>query len=238
MRWLFLMTLLAPPAFAQDIFILGEVHDNPHHHAKQLEVMQEIRPRAVVFEMLSLAEAERVNEATALPELSWSNIGDYEELLAYDAPKLGAALPKGDVRAAFQQGAAEVFGADAALYGLDQPLPADQFEARKQAQFEAHCEAMPLEMMGGMVQAQRLRDASFARTTLAALDRYGAPIVVITGNGHARKDWGMPVYLRAARPEVTVWSLGQSEGGVIAGMFDQVHDAPSPERGDPCAAFR
>ncbi len=77
-----------------------------------------------------------------------------------------------------------------------------------------------------------------AREALDAFDEVGGPVVVITGNGHARKDWGVPSYLAQVRPELRVVSLGQSEDGTLPeGGFDMIIDAPSVERDDPCAAF-
>ena len=166
---------------------------------------------------------------------------------------VGAALSRDDVRAAFGDGAASVFGGQSALYGLTESLPAAEQglrqteslpaaeqAAREALQFDAHCGAMPLEMTGGMVEAQRLRDAAFARTVLGAIDTYGTPVVLITGNGHARTDWGVPAYLTRARPDLDVVAIGQGEDGVPPqGTFDaEIIDAPSPDRPDPCAAFQ
>jgi len=97
-----------------------------------------------------------------------------------------------------------------------------------------------LDMMGGMVEAQRLRDARFARAALEALSKHGAPVVVVTGNGHARRDWGIPHMIGLAAPELAVFSVGFLEGADAADdrRFDAVMVADAPERGDPCAAFR
>ena len=183
-----------------DVLILGEQHDNPAHHARQAQAIRDGAPKAVIYEMLTPEEAAQlagvdrsVEAMTAATEgFHWSNIADYADVLAHSPVIVGAALPREQVRAAFGDGAAAVFGAGADVYGLIDALPEEELATRKQAQFDAHCEAMPLAMMGGMVEAQRLRDAAFARATLEALETYGAPVVVITGNGHARMDWGCP----------------------------------------------
>jgi hypothetical protein len=230
-----------------DVVILGEVHDNQAHHAVQARLVEELEAAAVVFEMLTPEEAQALSDVSrdaaamiaAVGGFHWANIADYAEILAASPVIIGAAPDRDSVRAAFSDGAAVTFGPDAEIYGLDQALDDAEQERREALQYDAHCEAMPAEMMGGMVEAQRLRDAAFARAVIAAFDRYGAPIVLITGNGHARTDWGVPVYLARARPELSVLALGQGEAGAApGGDFDVVlTDAPPAERPDPCDAF-
>ena len=230
-----------------DVMIIGEYHDNPVHHAQQQNAVNEIRPAAVVYEMLTPEEEAALADVPRNPDamrqatqgFHWTNIADYADVLARSPVIIGAALPRTTMRAAFSDGAAAAFGADAAQYGLSASLPSEQQATREALQFDAHCAAMPLEMMAGMVEAQRLRDAHFARTVLGALDRYGAPVILITGNGHARTDWGVPTYLTAVRPGLALESIGQGEDGVPPpGSFTwTLTDAPAPPREDPCAAF-
>ena len=85
---------------------------------------------------------------------------------------------------------------------------------------------------------QRLRDAVLARAVLRATDETGGPVAVITGNGHARKDRGIPTFLSRMRPGLSVFVLGQSEDGTITGEYDAVIDSPGVEREDPCLAFK
>ena len=234
--------------YTEDVVILGELHDNPTHHQRQHNAVNDIQPKAVVFEMLTpdearqLADVPRTTAAmqAATDGFHWSNIADYAGVLARSPVIVGAALPREDMRAAFSDGAASVFGTDADVYGLTTPLPAAEQNTRELGQFDAHCAAMPREMMGGMVEAQRLRDAAFARAVIAAVDSYGVPVVLITGNGHARTDWGVPRYLAQVRPDLVVASVGQGEEGrAPAGQFTNlITDAPAPDRSDPCAAFR
>jgi hypothetical protein len=62
---------------------------------------------------------------------------------------------------------------------------------------------------------------------------------VITGNGHAREDWGAPHALRIAAPDVTYFTIGQGEAGQMPdGGFGLTLDGPTVDRGDPCDAFR
>lgn len=240
-----------PPA---DIVILGEYHDNPAHHANQARAVAAIGPTALVFEMLSPDQAARVTpelrgDAAALGAAleweasGWPDFAMYHPIFtaAPEAPVVGAARPRSEVRAAFADGAAAVFGSGAARFGLSTPLPEAEQATREAGQVAAHCNALPAEMAGGMVEAQRLRDAAFARAALEALEAHGAPVVVITGNGHARRDWGMPAALARAAPDVAVLSIGQIEQRPDAAGPALPYDlwlvtAPA-EREDPCAAF-
>jgi uncharacterized iron-regulated protein len=103
----------------------------------------------------------------------------------------------------------------------------------------AHCDALPEDMLPGMVAVQRLRDAVLARAVIRALEETGGPVAVITGNGHARRDWGVPAVLSEVAPDLDVWVLGQTEEDrPLEGGFDTVKSAPAAERPDPCAAFQ
>ncbi len=229
-----------------DVLVLGEVHDNPAHHDVQVQWLEAFAVKAVVFEMLTPEEAIALSGVARTPEamaqavdgFHWSNIADYSDVLAASSEIIGAALPRDTVRAAFSETAAEVFRGDAVAFGLTEPLPKEEAHQRAQLQFKAHCEAMPIDMMGGMIEAQRLRDAEFSRAVLDALETFGSPVVLITGNGHARTDWGVPSYLRRVAPHLEVFAIGQSESGALGGPFDDVADAPAVVRSDPCAAFK
>jgi uncharacterized iron-regulated protein len=236
------------------IVLLGEVHDNPRHHENQAAAVAALAPSALVFEMFTPEQAETVNAmrdadadtlAAALDWVNsaWPDFAMYHPILsaAPSAQVFGAAVPRADLMAAMSEGVAEVFGDEAERFGLG-PLPEEQQAAREALQMAAHCDALPAEMLPGMVAAQRLRDARFSATTLEALDQTGGPVVVITGNGHARADWGMPVYLAAAAPEARLFSLAQFEDVPDTADGAVPHDAwivtEPAERDDPCAVFQ
>lgn len=238
---------------------MGEVHDNPAHHQTQAQAVAALNPAALVFEMITPELAAEVTpervarspEPEALlsvllkwEERGWPDFGMYYPIFAAasDAAIFGGAVPREDVRRAVGEGAAAVFGDAASSFGLDQALPDDELATREEGQQVAHCNALPETMLGGMVEAQRLRDAALARAVLAALAESrargsDAPVVVITGNGHARRDWGIPVYL--AQHDLDVVSVGQFEiEAPEAPAFDAWIVTDAVDRPDPCEAFR
>lgn len=233
------------------IVVLGEVHDNPHHHANQAAAIAALAPAALVFEMLTPDQALRVTpqlrgDAAALgaaPDWEasgWPDFGMYHPLFAAapSAAVYGAAVTPAELSRAVTEGAAAVFGADAARFGLAAALLPDELAERIAEQAEAHCHALPEAMLPGMVEAQRLRDAGLARAALAALEQTGGPVAVVTGNGHARTDRGAPSYLAAAAPEARVLALGQFEAAPEGEVPYDLWLVTAPaERSDPCAAF-
>lgn len=216
-----------------DIYILGEIHDNPTHHAEQARLVAAIVPTAVVFEQLSDEQADRIDADTPRDpqvldrlldwsESGWPDIAFYLPIIAAsDAIILGAAGAPGDLSA----------------YGLDTALPPDQQAAREQLQADAHCGALPETLLPRFVARQRATDAQFAARTIAAFDAHGGPVVLITGNGHARTDWGVPAAIVRVRPDLRVVSVVQGEGeDTVPG--DLTLQATAPARDAPCAAFR
>lgn len=230
------------------IAVLGEVHDNPIHHRNQATLVSELAPRALVFEMLSPEQAAAGqdiahSDAQALGAgLGWDGSGwppfaEYHPIFAAapQARLYGAAVPRSETRRAMELGAAIVLDrAD-----LLPALPAPEQSTREAEQLAAHCDALPAELLPKMVEAQRLRDASFALTALQALRETGGPVAVITGNGHSRYDRGLEIYLSRVDPALSVLSVGQLETAPDAlPPFDFFILTAEHTRPDPCAAFR
>jgi uncharacterized iron-regulated protein len=234
-----------------DVVILGEVHDNPAHHAYQAAAVAAIKPKALVFEMFTNAQALRVrpdhlqDKETLEGVLGWADSGwpDFEMyypiFTATDAPAIfGGAVERNLVRQAVLDGAATIFGASADMFNLNNNLDDAEQSLREAGQMASHCDALPEAMLGGMVEAQRLRDASMARAVVAAFAETGGPVVLITGNGHARTDWGVPRDLEFAMPELSLVSVAQfetmPEGDV---PYDYWLKTAPQERDDPCEGF-
>lgn len=233
-----------------DVVFLGEVHDNSEHHENQARAIVAIAPAAIVFEMLTREQAERIPDSLPSKDtlealLDWESSGwpDFSLYFpvfraAAEARFYGAELPREAARAAMEHDVTDVFGPDYRRFGLDQPLPAQQQAEREALQSAAHCHALPDHLLPAMVAIQRLRDAMLAQTALQAHEETGGPVIVITGTGHARTDWGAPFKLSQAAPDLQIISVGQFESAPDgAPPFDYWIVTDPAARPDPCALF-
>lgn len=250
-RFLTLTCLCVLPVLGQaaDVYLLGEIHDNPAHHQQQAQRITDIAPTAVIFEMLDTDQAhaiaalpvrtpQAIQDVSGWDKSGWPDFDIYAPIFhaLNDAAILGAAVPRDQARAAFEHGVVSAFDGDASLFGLDRPLPQDEQTAREGYQLAAHCDALPAEMLPMMVNIQRLRDATLALRITQAIQDYGPPVVVITGNGHARRNWGIAQYL--AHTGWDIFALGQGEADRPPdGTFDAIVFTDPIQRDDPCAAF-
>ena len=190
-------------------------------------------------------------------ERGWPDFAMYAPIFsaAPEAAVTGAEIGMESLAVAMRGdpgGAAErSIGAAAALYGLDDPVAPEVADAMAREMVAAHCDAIDVDTARSMIGAQRLRDAALADAALRAR-AYGdgGPVVVITGNGHARRDRGAPAYLAAARPDLSIASVGVIEvrDGVedwaeyvaeegAGPLFDYLWFTARAEREDPCEAF-
>lgn len=253
MRFVFSGVFLcwAATALAQDVVIIGEIHDNPAHHLRQAEIIAKTRPAAVVFEMITAEQAakithdmrddpDRIADALDWAQSGWPDFSLYAPVwaAASEAAIHGALVP-GPGNALMTPELSGWLDGLKASYGLDDPLPAGLQNEREAHQAQAHCGALPADVLPAMVRFQRLRDAALADATLTAIRKTGGPVVVITGNGHARRDWGVPAYLAEKAPDLDMQVIGQGEDGAPPpGDFDMIIDAPGIARPDPCLAFQ
>jgi uncharacterized iron-regulated protein len=122
--------------------------------------------------------------------------------------------------------------------GLD-PLPAELLRAQQQEVDEGHCHQIPAPMLPALARAQIARDAVLADAIHPYLER---GVILLTGNGHARRDIGVPHFL-SARQRKRVVSIGLIErdtpaDAVPAGAYDAVFRTPVQPRTDPCESLK
>jgi uncharacterized iron-regulated protein len=250
---------------AADIVLLGEVHDNEIHHRIQDHVARAMAARGparrLVLEQLdaehqSAVDAARGAGATAGQLLEAGRMAKGWERAFYE-PLVATALRAGwrVVAGNLSREAAQ----PVIRGGFDKLLPEQlsrlavpavwsdaREETLRKLIFEGHCKAIPPALVEGLARSQRLRDATLADALLQ-----GPPPAAlgIMGNGHARRDLGVPLYVNARNPSLALASLGMVEvtpektapadyaNPLGEGMFDFIWFTPQLARKDPCVGF-
>jgi uncharacterized iron-regulated protein len=108
---------------------------------------------------------------------------------------------------------------------------------------DGHCGLLPERALAGMVRAQQARDAQMADALLRAKAREGATLVIfLAGNGHVRKDLGVPRYLLAAKPKARIftWGFVETPFGEATSrkIYDEVLGSLPERRPDPCEGLK
>ncbi|MEO1017931.1 MAG: ChaN family lipoprotein [Pseudomonadota bacterium] len=256
---------LITAAAAADWLIIGERHDNRDHHLLQALIIEAVhdrdsRSRPVAFEMLDSAQQELVDrhlennpsdvsglaQATTWDESGWPDWQSYEPVFSAailtESPIIAADLTADQIHAVYQEGASGFADDFLRGSGLDRALP-EPLEKALQDEIEtAHCGVVPRAQLTPMVEVQRARDAMLAhRLVIGAVQAGG---ILIAGNGHARRDRGVPWYLDHLRPDDRVLSIGLVEVDAdietrLGDMpFDYVWLTPRADDVDPCEAFK
>jgi uncharacterized iron-regulated protein len=245
--------------------LLGEVHDNPAHHALRAAQLQRMLARGERFALLmeqfdrerqgdiDRARRERPSDADYLISQAsprptrpgalgwdWPQYRPFVELaLRYDLPLVAANVSRADLMRMGKEGFAAVFSStELAVLGLDRPLPADLQAAQEGEILRGHCNALPTQALPGMARAQMARDAFMA---LKLREHERSRAVLIAGNGHVRRDLGVPRWLPRAS-EIHVVGLGEETASPSTAprdetRYDEFIVTAATARPDPCEAF-
>ncbi|MCW5749934.1 MAG: ChaN family lipoprotein [Alphaproteobacteria bacterium] len=247
-----------------DFVLLGERHDNQDHHLLQAATLRALaaqgRRPAVAFEMIDQEQADALASFLAAAPKDMSGLGaaigwertgwpdwSFYRPIAETAHAAGltmraANLPRARIREAVRGGAASVPEPMRTRLALGQALPAEVQATMEREIADAHCGMLPASLLPGMAFAQRLRDAVMADSMLAAP---GDGAVLIAGNGHVRRDRGVPVHLVARAPARSVATLAFIEVDAARVRpedyqlpFDFVWFTPRVDDLDPCERMR
>ena len=156
---------------------------------------------------------------------------------------------RADTRIISREGFSSLGGPRAEILGLQKPLAIDLRQALLSDIKHSHCDLMSEHALSPMANVQRYRDAVMARQLRKVGLTSGA--ILIAGNGHVRKDRGVPLYLTARDPEATHTSLmiievderTSSPDGLIPRdpdgklVADFVWYTPGKKRADPCVGM-
>ena len=254
---------LPEAAFSADVLLIGEVHDNPAQHRLRLRWLDALgaqRRVAIALEQLDAARQADLDraraaddaaatQATSAEDLSararrlaeaagfdfrgwdWRLYGPVIELaLRRGLPLVAANLSRSEALAVMRGGAA---APEPARWGTGER------RALEEAIRDGHCGTLPESMIAPMAAAQRSRDARLAGALAEARQRSGLPVVLLAGNGHVRRDLGVPRYLAARLPGERVFVIGMVESREWpAAAFDHVELTAPAARDDPCRALR
>lgn len=240
------------------LVLLGELHDRPALHAARLAVLRTAleagwRP-AIVMEQFDTDRQSAIDQARrerpADPDHLLERLHDsgwdwqfYRPVVAlayrYDLPLVAGNLARTQASRLVRTDTREVFEpARHAALRLDKPIDPAWRAAQQRVIEVGHCGALPARLLPGMARAQFARDAVMAEL----LRRHGTRgAVLLAGNGHVRRDLGVPRWLDDL-PAGRVFAVGFIEPGAADGAaFDavvvQADTRPAAQRQDPCAGL-
>lgn len=234
--------LAAPPRPA--LLLWGEVHDHPALHARRLDAFDALladgaRP-ALLLEMFDRerqAELDRLRangaDAAALVAGAggrgwhWPFYQPFiERALTYGLPLVAANVGRDEARRVMREGLA--------AHGFDAAVPEPLLATLASLIEASHCGMVDAELARRMALAQVARDQAMADAVQAHAAR---GVVLLAGNGHVRRDIGVPHWLDAelrAHARVVGWV---ERGDSVHAYDERIEFEPHP-RPDPCAQFR
>ena len=240
-----------------NVVLLGEVHDNHELLRLRLAVLERAfaagwRP-AIVMEQfdrerqgdIERARRERPDDAQhvidlAVPAKSGWSWDDYRPFVAlalrYRVPLIAANVSGADTARIVRGGYGAVFDpASVAALSLDRTIDPAWQAAQEHEIDSGHCHALPPELWPRMARAQFARDAFMAHV-LREHAAQGA--VLLAGNGHARRDFGVPRWLAIDPARVVSIGFLETDSVMPPNAFDAIVRAPPAARDDPCERFR
>jgi uncharacterized iron-regulated protein len=238
------------------VVLLGEVHDNAAQHALRAAALRQwivagARP-AIAFEQFDrdrqpdIERARRelprdadylIAQAKGAGDWNWDAYRPFVALaLEYDLPIIAANLSRRDAMRLANDGWSAVFDAATRDELKLDALPANVRLSHEDTIAVGHCNLLPPDALPAMARAQMARDIVMAQSIRPYADR-GA--VLLAGNGHVRRDIGVPFWLPpdTARAAVSIGVLERNDDGSASGSaaeFDAYVITKRAERSDPC----
>jgi uncharacterized iron-regulated protein len=232
---------------SKPIVLLGEVHDNAKQHAMRLlafeNLLREGKRPALLMEQFDRENQAAIEVARKQAPNDLSNIiaagsannrgwnwSYYKPFLAlaikYELPIIAANVSNADSKKAMREG----------LKALNISAVPNSHIVDQQAQeiFNGHCQMMPMAAAKKMVNAQVAKDIVMAQFVIQHQIR---GVVLLAGNGHVRKDIGIPIWLSQSAKENSV-SIGLLESTSTADLFDVRIVTTAQTRDDPCLEFK
>ena len=228
--------------------LLGEFHDNASHHQLRGDLILRLNQskQIVVVEYLLAGKEVQFSGSTleslhtagfnskAWPWLIYGPL--FEQLRISQRPIVGSNLDRSISKAIFS-GENNPIPSSLKVDYQKSSLSAPAMAALEQDLIEGHCGKLPPAYLKPMMLEQRLTDISMARVLL---ERSSG--ILLAGNGHIRKDYGVPQVLKAVAPHQSVVNIAFTEDDGLDSKtvanyrdrYDYVWLTKPIERKDPC----
>lgn len=234
---------------SSDYLLLGELHDNLLHHVIRGKLLASLpQTTKVVAEHLESGR-QLADQGPLLPALEnagfsaeswrWPLHGSlFSSIRDHGLVVVGGNIPKSTARAIVREGPGAIPPDLAAIHSANE-LTAIQIEKLDAELLRSHCGQVPVNLVPGLRLAQQIRDVAM----FDGLRRtQGKPAVLLAGNGHVRKDYGVPRLIAREYPQRRQISIAFLEEGASAAAeksaYDYVWITDAATRTDPCADFR
>ncbi len=236
------------------LVLVGERHDQPDHHRLQAWIVANLAAPAVVgFEMLNESQEKAVNASSGSDELAetskWDQSG-WPDFAIYK-PIFDAAFERGHQIKAIHPKRARLRAlmmkptSQPTDQTASQPAdPATKMSAAGKAQLHrdikvGHCGHASPKLLKAMVRAQVFKDRWMVDKIQAF--RAKSTGVVIAGNGHVRKDYGMPNYID--HPSISIGLIEVSKERLNAteyspNRYDFLWFTPRLDDVDACEKYK
>ncbi|OYV01901.1 MAG: hypothetical protein CFE45_02745 [Burkholderiales bacterium PBB5] len=228
-----------------DVVLLGELHDQPAHHARRAALLAALQGSGAVVVAEQLQHGlvvARSDEplglrlkAAGVDARGWDWPMHEPLMAAIDAaglPLHGGNLPPALARRIAREGELAVPPQLMTLLRAA-ALPAPARAALDDELQQGHCGQLPAARLPDMRLAQRARDAAM---WLALATSGGRPAVLLAGNGHVRLDHGVPQIALASSAGLRLVSVGFGAlGDAPSGPYSVLWLTPVQARPDPCA---
>jgi len=242
------------PSAPDAIWLMGEIHDNRQGMEARVAdlrsaLKQGWRP-VLVLEQFNRARQEALTRAQkecrtaeCVIELAADSGWDWEAYvpllnlaLEYKLPLYAGNLSREESWKIIRQGYASVIDAGTLKqFGLDRKIPDDIETSQYEAIRLGHCDLLPANMIEPMSRAQIARDVWLAKLIS---DHASTGVVLVAGNGHIRRDVGVPRWLsESLQSRTVVWGYVEPDGADIV-RYDRLRVLTPIVREDPCLKLR
>ncbi|MGI9364847.1 MAG: ChaN family lipoprotein [Rhizobiaceae bacterium] len=214
--------------------LIGEIHDNPDHHVIQANLIDAMasssrgRRPSVVYEMVprSLSREVARFDLTRDPKLDefakavkWEERGWYSwdiyrpvalAAARNNLPMVAGNLDRELTRRISKTGWDALTQKQIEDFAVNTTLESNVENEFLDAIDLSHCGLMPRSVLPAMLKVQRARDGSMADAMIKSGLKFGS--ILIAGNGHVRKDRGVPLVLETLLPGAKTLKLGDLFG--------------------------